>query len=71
MLRTMKRELDIIKSKVRFIEEFISGEINILHKEDDEIYKQQEIMSNKQIWDLPIVDSSNKLIGLLHRHDVN
>jgi len=39
--------------------------------EDDEIYKLQEIMNNKQIWDLPIVDSSNKLIGLLHRHDVN
>jgi arabinose-5-phosphate isomerase len=39
--------------------------------EDDEISKLQEIMNNKQIWDLPIVDSSNKLIGLLHRHDVN
>ncbi len=42
MLKTMKRELDIIKSKVRFIEEFISGEINILHKEDEEIYKMLE-----------------------------
>jgi len=41
-LKTMKRELDIIKSKVRFIEEFISGEINILHKEDEEIYKMLE-----------------------------
>jgi arabinose-5-phosphate isomerase len=39
--------------------------------EDDEISKLQEVMNNKQIWDLPIVDSSNKLIGLLHRHDVN
>ena len=39
--------------------------------EDDEISKLQEIMNNKQIWDLPIVDSNNKLIGLLHRHDVN
>ena len=39
--------------------------------EDDEISKLQEIMNYKQIWDLPIVDSSNKLIGLLHRHDVN
>ena len=30
------------------------------------------LMNNeKQIWDLPIVDSSNKLIGLLHRHDVS
>ena len=37
MLKTMQRELDIYQAKVRFIEEFISGEINILHKEDDEI----------------------------------
>ena len=39
--------------------------------EDDEISKLREIMNGKQIWDLPIVDSNNKLIGLLHRHDVN
>jgi arabinose-5-phosphate isomerase len=39
--------------------------------EGDEISKLQEIMNDKQIWDLPIVDSNNKLIGLLHRHDVN
>ena len=38
---------------------------------DDEIIKLQEIMNSKQIWDLPIVDMSNKLIGLVHRHDVN
>ena len=37
MLKTMKRELDIYEAKVRFIEEFISGEINILQKEDEEI----------------------------------
>ena len=40
------------------------------HGEDD-IAKLQKIMNEKQIWDLPIVDSSNKLIGLLHRHDAN
>jgi hypothetical protein len=39
MLKTMEKELNIYKSKVRFIEEFISGEINILHKEDEEIEK--------------------------------
>lgn len=39
--------------------------------QDDEITKLQEIMNSKQIWDLPIVDISNKLIGLVHRHDVN
>ena len=38
---------------------------------DDEISKLQAIMNQKQIWDLPIVDSNNKLIGLLHRHDAN
>ena len=37
MLKSMQKELDIYKSKIRFIEEFISGEINILHKEDEEI----------------------------------
>ena len=39
--------------------------------QDDEITKLQEIMNSKRIWDLPIVDMSNKLIGLVHRHDVN
>ena len=42
----------------------------IAHGEDD-IDKLQKIMNEKQIWDLPIVDSTNKLIGLLHRHDAN
>lgn len=37
MLKTMQKELDVYQSKIRFIEEFISGEINILHKEDEEI----------------------------------
>jgi DNA topoisomerase-2 len=37
MLKSMQRELDIYQAKVRFIEEFISGEINILQKEDEEI----------------------------------
>ena len=39
--------------------------------QDDEITKLQAIMNSKQIWDLPIVDMSNKLIGLVHRHDVS
>jgi len=37
MLKSMKKELDVIESKVRFIEGFIDGSINILHKEDEEI----------------------------------
>jgi CBS domain-containing protein len=39
--------------------------------EGDEIIKLRDVMNDKQIWDLPIVDSNHKLIGLVHRHDVN
>jgi arabinose-5-phosphate isomerase len=39
--------------------------------EDDEVTQLQAVMNQKQIWDLPIVDSENKLLGLLHRHDAN
>jgi DNA topoisomerase-2 len=42
MLKTIQDELDIYESKIRFIEEFISGEINILHKEDEEIVSMLE-----------------------------
>ena len=44
MLKTMQKELDIYRSKIRFIEEFISGEISILHKEDEEI---EEMLVNR------------------------
>ena len=37
MLKSMKKELDVIEAKIRFIEGFISGDVNILHKEDEEI----------------------------------
>ena len=39
--------------------------------EDDDMDNLKELMNVKQIWDLPIIDSNNKLIGLLHRHDAN
>jgi arabinose-5-phosphate isomerase len=39
--------------------------------EDDDLGKLKVLMNSKQIWDLPIIDSNNKLIGLLHRHDAN
>jgi len=42
MLKNMQKELDIYNAKIRFIEEFISGEINILHKEDEEIQQMLE-----------------------------
>jgi DNA topoisomerase-2 len=37
MIKLMQKELDVYQAKIRFIEEFISGEINILQKEDEEI----------------------------------
>lgn len=30
----------------------------------------REIMDSKRIWDLPVVDDSGELVGLLHRHNV-
>ena len=29
------------------------------------------LMHDKQIWDLPVIDTETKLVGLIHRHDVN
>jgi arabinose-5-phosphate isomerase len=29
------------------------------------------LMHDKQIWDLPVIDAEKKLVGLIHRHDVN
>jgi DNA topoisomerase-2 len=37
MIKSIQKELDVYQSKIRFIEEFISGEINIIQKEDEEI----------------------------------
>ena len=39
--------------------------------EEDEITKLRDVMNNKQIWDIPIVDLNHKLIVLVHRHDVS
>jgi arabinose-5-phosphate isomerase len=30
-----------------------------------------KVMAEKEIWDLPVVDGSGKLIGLVHRHNLN
>ena len=42
ILRKLKRELDIYKMKMKFIKEFISKEIVIIEREDDDIYEQLE-----------------------------
>jgi arabinose-5-phosphate isomerase len=35
---------------------------------DDEIESIKKMMDTKKIWDLPLVDSNNKLVGLINRH---
>mgnify|MGYP006150314639 FL=1 len=35
---------------------------------DDELKKIVNMMGEKQIWDLPVVDKNKKLVGLLHLH---
>lgn len=42
MLKELRRELDLYEAKIRFIEEFIEGKIQIIQKEDDEIVQQLE-----------------------------
>ena len=37
LLKIINKELDIFKSKIRFIEGFIDGSVDIIRKEDDEI----------------------------------
>ena len=54
MLKSMKHDLDIYQAKIRFIEEFISGEISILQKEDEEI---QEMLEEREY---PKFSSSGK-----------
>lgn len=41
-LRKLKRDLDIYQMKMKFIKEFISKEIVIIEREDDDIYEQLE-----------------------------
>ena len=35
------------------------------------ITEAARVMSEREIWDLPVVDESGKLIGLVHRHNLN
>ena len=42
ILKKLKRELDIYKMKMKFIKEFISKEIVIIEREDEDIYEQLE-----------------------------
>ncbi|MGB2415255.1 MAG: CBS domain-containing protein [Flavobacteriaceae bacterium] len=35
---------------------------------EDDLKAVVKLMGDKQIWDLPVVDKSNQLVGLLHLH---
>ena len=35
---------------------------------EDDLKKIVNLMGDKQIWDLPVLDSNKKLVGLLHLH---
>jgi CBS domain-containing protein len=35
------------------------------------ITEAAKVMADKEIWDLPVVDDLGKLIGLVHRHNLN
>tara|TARA_B100000029_G_C17259166_1_gene845646 strand:- start:74 stop:481 length:408 start_codon:yes stop_codon:yes gene_type:complete len=37
-------------------------------KSDDTLQKCVEIMGRKQIWDLPVINANENLVGLLHLH---
>lgn len=39
-------------------------------KINDSIVKCLKIMEQKLIWDLPVVDKNNKLLGMLHLHPI-
>jgi DNA topoisomerase-2 len=41
-LKIVKRELDIISMKIKFINDFINNEIQIIDMDDDDIYEQLE-----------------------------
>ena len=55
----------------------VTSAIEVGHSSPTSIQSEQSLieaatlMHNKQIWDLPVVDKNKKLLGLIHRHDVN
>lgn len=70
MLKSMKKELDIYESKVRFIEEFISGKINILQKEDEEI-EEMLISNNYPKFGSGEIDDENNVDSFSYEYLLN
>lgn len=42
----------------------------IVTSPDASLKNAVELMGERQVWDLPVVDNSGKLVGLLHLHQV-
>lgn len=40
----------------------------IVCRPEDDLKAVVQLMGDKQIWDLPVVDKNNQLVGLLHLH---
>jgi arabinose-5-phosphate isomerase len=47
---------------------FHAKENPITCKPHDDLKSIIHLMGDKQIWDIPVIDDSNKLVGLLHLH---
>ena len=45
-----------------------ANESPIICNPNDNLKEIVSLMGNKQIWDLPVVNNNNKLVGLLHLH---
>jgi DNA topoisomerase-2 len=69
MLKYMQKDLDIYTAKIRFIEEFISGEINILQKEDDEIQAMLEEREYPKFGHVSENDNNNDPNETTHNDD--
>ncbi len=55
-----------------FVDDCIEHAIQspVITSPDTSLKEAMSIMEQKQIWDLPVVDKSGKLVGLLHLHPV-
>ena len=53
-----------------FVDDVLDHSIRDPHKVEssDSLASAVELMEIHQVWDLPVVDDSNKLVGLLHLH---
>tara|TARA_Y100001970_G_scaffold293656_1_gene442020 strand:+ start:15448 stop:15861 length:414 start_codon:yes stop_codon:yes gene_type:complete len=65
--------LDIQKPFSALLNDDIIRHINkkpLKVKPEQKLYSAIKLMEKKLIWDLPVVDKKNKLIGMLHLHPI-